>query len=234
MNSFYIPHILGKTIYLTKEESAHCIKVLRLKTGESVQLMDGKGSIYEALIVDPDPKSCLLEITKEEKTQNVRPYHLTIAIAPTKNMDRYEWFLEKATEIGIDRIIPILCRHSERKEVKSDRLNKIVIAAMKQSGQVYLPEITAQSTFEEVIKRGFNGDKLIAHCEPGEKNLLQNVIIPGNNILVLIGPEGDFDRSEINLALGNGFIPVSLGESRLRTETAGVVACHTAVLVNAR
>jgi 16S rRNA (uracil1498-N3)-methyltransferase len=232
MNSFYLPNIFGKTIQLSLEESRHCVKVLRLKKGDRIQLMNGKGSIFEAAILDPDPKGCQLEIVDEISISNSRNYQLTIAIAPTKNIDRLEWFLEKSTEIGIDRIVPLICQHAERKEVKSERLEKILVAAMKQSGQAFLPELTSQVTFKSLINSDFEGIKLIAHCELGPKTKLKDAVQTGKNVLILIGPEGDFDPSEIALALKNGFIPVSLGESRLRTETAGVVACHTVCLVN--
>jgi 16S rRNA (uracil1498-N3)-methyltransferase len=232
MNSFYLPGIYGKTIQLSLEESRHCVKVLRLKKGDRIQLMNGKGSIFEAAILDPDPKGCQLEIVDEISISNNRNYQLTIAIAPTKNIDRLEWFLEKSTEIGIDRIVPLICQHAERKEVKSERLEKILVAAMKQSGQAFLPELTSQVTFKSLINSDFEGIKLIAHCERGPKTKLKDAVQTGKNVLILIGPEGDFDPSEIALALKNGFIPVSLGESRLRTETAGVVACHTVCLVN--
>jgi 16S rRNA (uracil1498-N3)-methyltransferase len=232
MNSFYISDIIGSSIQLDADESKHCIKVLRLKKGDLVQLMNGKGSLYKAVIVAPDSKKCLLEIVEEEKFKNTRNYHLTIAIAPTKNNERLEWFLEKSTEIGIDKIVPIACQHSERKDIKIDRLEKILISAMKQSGQTYLPELTLMTSFKELVNSTFDGTKLIAHCESGEKRLLKNSILPGENILILIGPEGDFDPSEIKLALEKGFISVSLGDSRLRTETAGIVACHTVCLIN--
>ncbi len=232
MNSFYLPNIFGKTIQLSVEESKHCIKVLRLKKGDRVQLMNGKGSIFEATILDPNPKGCQLEIFEEISISNSRNYHLTIAIAPTKNIDRLEWFLEKSTEIGIDRIVPLICQHAERKEVKSERLEKILVAAMKQSGQAFLPELTSQIAFKNLVNSEFEGIKLIAHCENGPKIKLKEALQTGKNVLILIGPEGDFDPSEIALALKNGFIPVSLGASRLRTETAGVVACHTVCLVN--
>jgi 16S rRNA (uracil1498-N3)-methyltransferase len=232
MNSFYISEISGNTIKLNIEESKHCIKVLRLRKGDQVLLMNGRGSIFEAIIKTPDAKSCILEILKEEKHQNNRSYNLTIALAPTKNIDRYEWFIEKSTEIGIDRIIPLICKHSVRKEIKPERIEKILISAMKQSGQSFLPELTHPTSFKDLIKKPFDGDKLIAHCDTGAKNELKNSITPGKNILILIGPEGDFDAEEINLAMEKGFIPVSLGESRLRTETAGIVVCHTARLVN--
>ena len=232
MNSFYISAFKGNTVQLTPDESKHCIKVLRLKKGDRVQLMNGSGSIFEAVIGIPDSKACVLDIVKEEQFPNLRSYQLSIAIAPTKNMDRFEWFVEKATEIGIDNILPILCKHSERKELKLDRLEKILVSAMKQSGQTYLPELSRLTPFAEVVSRPFEGDKLIAHCVPGEKHSLKNVVTPGKNVLLLIGPEGDFDPSEIKLALEKGFLPVSLGASRLRTETAGVVGCHTVCLVN--
>lgn len=232
MNSFYISNITENYVQLTSEESKHCIKVLRLSKGDHVQLLNGKGSSFEAIIQTADQKACMLEILKEDKHPNYRSYHLTIAIAPTKNTDRFEWFTEKAAEIGIDKIVPIICKHSERKEIKNERLEKILISAMKQSEQKYLPELTRQQPFKELVMQSFNGDKLIAHCEPGNKKTLRNSITPGRNVLILIGPEGDFDPTEIKLALENGFIPVSLGDSRLRTETAGIVACHTAYLVN--
>ncbi len=232
MNSFYISAISGKTIQLNSEESNHCIKVLRLKKGDIVQLMNGKGSIFEAIIVIPDAKSTILEILEEKKYPETRNFQLTLAIAPTKNMDRFEWFVEKSVEIGIDRIVPIICKHSERKEIKTERLEKIIISAMKQSGQTYLPELSGTTSFSDFVKEPFNGDKMIAHCENGIKKMLKDSISPGRNTLILIGPEGDFDSSELELALENGYIPVSLGESRLRTETAGLVACHTAILIN--
>ncbi len=232
MNIFYNSNPNGDTIELNVEESRHCIKVLRLRKGDHVQIMNGKGSIYEAVIQSPDLNSCILEIIREEKNPHHRPYHLTIAIAPTKNMDRFEWFLEKSTEIGIDRIVPLICKHSERKEIKPDRLEKILISAMKQSGQTFLPELSLPISFKEFVTRQFEGEKMIAHCFKNEKIELKNSISRGKNIVILIGPEGDFDEDEINSAVKHGFKPVSLGESRLRTETAGIVACHTVCLVN--
>jgi 16S rRNA (uracil1498-N3)-methyltransferase len=232
MNIFYFSDMTGNSIALNEEESKHCIKVLRLQKGDNVLLMNGKGSIFEAVIIIPDVKSCKLEILSEKGGLNSRSYQLTIAIAPTKNIDRFEWFIEKSTEIGIDRIVPIICKHSERKDIKLDRLSKIIISAMKQSGQLFLPELAKPISFKELIGQSFSGDKLIAHCDSGDKKLLKSVIYPGNNVLVLIGPEGDFDRDEIKQAIGKGFIPVSMGESRLRTETAGLVACHTVCLIN--
>ena len=232
MNLFYIKEIPENSIELNIEESRHCIKVLRLRKGDHVFLLIGKGSIFEAVIQVPDPKSCVLQVVNEEKRLNSRRYRLTIAIAPTKNMDRFEWFTEKSAEIGIDQIIPLICQHSERKDLKSDRLEKILISAMKQSGQLFLPEISRPVSYKDLVNQPFDGDKMIAHCDSGYKNEFKNSIIPGRNILVLIGPEGDFSPEEIKTAIDKGFIPVSLGESRLRTETAGLVACHTVSLVN--
>jgi 16S rRNA (uracil1498-N3)-methyltransferase len=232
MNVFYLPEIRGNSAELNQEESRHCIRVLRMQEGYKVHLMNGKGSIYEAVISDPDPRACKLEIIKEIEIRIMRSYQLTVAIAPTRNIDRYEWFLEKSTEIGIDRIVPIICQHSERKEVKIERLEKILVSAMKQSGQPFLPELSKPVSFKNLINQPFNGYKFIAHCEDTVKKELKNEITPAKNVLILIGPEGDFDTAEINLAVENGFRPVSLGDSRLRTETAGLVACHTVCLVN--
>ncbi len=232
MNAFYIPEISGSPIKLNVEESRHCIKVLRLRKGDHVLLLNGKGSIFEAVIQIPDASSCMLDILKEDMCQSCRPYSLKIALAPTKNIDRFEWFVEKSTEIGIDRIIPLICQHSERKEIKPERIEKILISAMKQSGQTFLPELTKLTSFKDLISKPFKGDKLIAHCDTGDKKELKNTITPGKDVLILIGPEGDFDPEEIDLAIKKVFIPVSLGETRLRTETAGVVACHTVRLVN--
>jgi len=197
-----------------------------------VQLMNGKGSIFKAIITVPDSKACLLEIIEEKTIRNIRDYQIAIAIAPTKNMDRFEWFIEKSTEIGVDKIIPLICQHSERRDVKTERLEKILVAAMKQSGQLFLPELTPQISFKNLINSPFDGIKTIAHCEAGSKKRLCDAVSSGKSMLILIGPEGDFDPTEIKLAIENGFVPVSLGASRLRTETAGVVACHTVNLIN--
>jgi 16S rRNA (uracil1498-N3)-methyltransferase len=232
MHLFYISDLTKKTATLTAEESRHCLKVLRLRKGDKVQLLNGKGSIFQAVIQIPDPNGCQVEIVGEEHSEAVRPYHLSIAIAPTKSIDRFEWFLEKSTEIGIDRIVPLICRHSERRELKPERMERILVSAMKQSGQLLMPELVKPLTFDEFIIQPFTGDKFIAHCEPDTRVELKKLIRPRTNGLVLIGPEGDFDPEEIRDALINGFVPVSLGDSRLRTETAGLVACHTFCLMN--
>ncbi|HEY5510805.1 MAG TPA: 16S rRNA (uracil(1498)-N(3))-methyltransferase [Prolixibacteraceae bacterium] len=232
MNIFFVSDLSKGSIALNKEESRHCIKVLRLKKGDPILVMNGKGSRFHAIIENPDSNACQVTILDEERRQGDRLYHLTIAIAPTKNIDRFEWFLEKSTEIGIDRIVPIICQHSERKEIKTERLEKILISAIKQSGQLFLPELTPPVPLKNFIRQSFEGDKFIAHCDAGEKRLFKDSLSTGKNVLVLIGPEGDFDSVEIKLALEQGYVPVSLGESRLRTETAGIVACHTVCLVN--
>ena len=232
MHIFYTPDISGKTYTLDETESKHCVRVLRLEKGDEITLVDGKGGWFSAEIADPNPKRCVVNVIKSELNFGKREYQIHIAIAPTKNMDRIEWFLEKATEIGIDRVTPLLCRFSERKEVKLDRLEKVMISAMKQSLKAYLPQLDELTKFSDFIHQPFDGQKFIAHCEEQHRELLKNVLKPGENYLILIGPEGDFSPEEIELAINAGFLPVSLGNSRLRTETAGVVACHTFNLLN--
>jgi len=182
--------------------------------------------MYRCEISLASHKKCLVRILSTEKTP-ANPVQIHIAIAPTKNINRFEWFLEKATEIGIDEITPLVCAHSERKIVKPDRLNKVLIAALKQSLKSWLPHIHQPVSFNELIHREFDGQKFIAWCEAGEEDLLQKIYLPGSSALILVGPEGDFSPEEVEQATQAGFIPVSLGNSRLRTETAGVVACST-------
>jgi 16S rRNA (uracil1498-N3)-methyltransferase len=232
MHLFYTPDLSGKIYTLNESESKHCIKVLRLSINDQVQLIDGKGGFYTAQIIDANPKKCSVEIIKEEKEFGKRNHYLHIAIAPTKNNDRFEWFLEKATEIGINEITPIICEHSERKVIKPERLEKIIISAVKQSIKAYKPKLNKIIPYKDFMASEFQGDKFIAHCEEIEKTALKSSYKKGNSALVLIGPEGDFDPKEIALAKENNFQEISLGESRLRTETAGVVACHTINLLN--
>ncbi len=232
MQLFYIPNISGSEVILSETESKHAIRVLRLTVNSEVQVIDGKGGFYEAVISDAHPKKCKLLITNSIQEFDKRNFKLHIAIAPTKNIDRFEWFLEKCTEIGINEITPLLSEHSERKVIKPERLEKILISAMKQSLKAYLPKLNPITSFEEFILNSKFENKYIAHCYEGEKIHLKNTIIKGNDILVLIGPEGDFSLEEIEMAKQNGFLEVSLGMARLRTETAGVVACHIANLNN--
>jgi len=216
---------------LNSNESKHCIQVLRHKAGDVIKIINGKGTLFSAAVIDANPKRCTLG-NIESTFYPINKSLLHIAIAPTKNNDRLEWFTEKATEIGITAITPILCHHSERRHFKTDRLQKIVISAIKQSHQYHKPLINDLIAFEKFIAVPFEGSKYIAHCiNYIPKINLANVCKNELNCLILIGPEGDFSEKEVQLALNNGFISVSLGESRLRTETAGVVACHTVRLM---
>lgn len=232
MHIFYTPELSGKSYMLDETESKHCIRVLRLQQGDEITLVDGRGGFFTAEIADPNPKRCLVNVIKSELEFGLRNFQLQIAIAPTKNMDRIEWFLEKATEIGISRVTPLLCRYSERKEIKHDRLEKVMVSAMKQSLKAYLPQLDPLTRFADFIRQPFSGQKFIAHCEEQNREILKNLVEPNQNYLILIGPEGDFSTDEIEAALQAGFRPVSLGDSRLRTETAGLVACHTFNLLN--
>lgn len=231
MQIFYTPDIALRA-ELPEEEAGHCIRVLRLTEGDEILLTDGKGMFYKAAISRAHPKHCEVDILESWQQPALWNFQLHIAVAPTKNIDRMEWFAEKATEIGIDAITCLNCRFSERKEVKPARLEKILVSAMKQSQKATLPVLTGMTDFRTFVTQPFDGRKFIAHCEEGDKKLLKQLYQPGENALVLIGPEGDFSPEEIELALKNGFLPISLGESRLRTETAALVACHTIHVLN--
>ena len=232
MQLFYVPHISGNQVVLNEIESKHAIRVLRLPQGAIIKLVDGKGGFYEAKITDSNPKKCLLEIIGSQLEYEKKDFSIHIAIAPTKNIDRFEWFLEKCTEFGIDEITPILSEHSERKVIKPERLQKILVAAMKQSVKAYLPKLNDLTTLKAFIGRNNVSKKFIAHCIPGEKNHLQNQISGGENVVILIGPEGDFSHEEVEWAKEYGYKETSLGNARLRTETAGVAACHIINLAN--
>lgn len=231
MHIFYAPDIEHDTV-LPEEESGHAIRVLRLKEGDEITLTNGKGSFFRASIVTAHQKHCRLELLEHCQQEELWPFYLHIAIAPTKNMDRMEWFVEKATEIGIDGITCLNCRFSERREIKTARLEKILISAMKQSKKASLPLLTGMTGFSDFVKLPFDGRKFIAHCEEGEKVLLSQTYHPREKVLILIGPEGDFSPDEIKLAVQNGFEPISLGKSRLRTETAALAACQTVHVLN--
>jgi 16S rRNA (uracil1498-N3)-methyltransferase len=231
MALFYVPNLTSGSV-LPEEESQHAVKVLRLQVGAEISVVDGVGGFYKAKITNPHPKHCGFEIIETSAEFGKRDYKLHIAIAPTKNIERLEWFIEKATEIGIDEITPIICRFSERKIVKEERLEKIIVSAAKQSLKAYFPKLNPLSTFDDLLKKHEATQKFIAHCYEDDKRLLQTEIKKSSDILILIGPEGDFSIEEVQKAISLGFVPVSLGESRLRTETAGVVACHTAAIIN--
>lgn len=235
MQLFYAPDITTPLYTLPEEESGHCVRVLRLKEGDSLHITDGRGTLYRAVVEDAHPKRCTIRIVEEHPEWEKRPYSLTIAVAPTKNIDRIEWFVEKATECGIDRIIPILCDHSERKIVKTDRLEKIAASAMKQSLKAYMPKVEPLTPIKDVLSEPFEGVKLIAHCEEDmERIFMGDVLRKGENVVVLIGPEGDFSPKEIEAARKAGFVEISLGNSRLRTETAALAAAMFTAFVNSR
>jgi 16S rRNA (uracil1498-N3)-methyltransferase len=233
MQLFYNPNINEATENFTfdKEESKHIIKVLRKKGGDILFVTNGLGYLFKTEIVVGSDSKCTVKIISFELAATPK-YHLHLAVAPTKMNDRYEWFLEKATEIGISEITPIICDHSERKFVKTDRFDKILQSAMKQSLHYYLPKLNESISFKDFIKQKKEGLLLIAHCEETDKRSLKSLLKPNENITILIGPEGDFSNKEITLAIENNYIPVTLGSTRLRTETAAIVACHSVVLIN--
>jgi len=267
MHLFFVPNLSASSI-LPEEESLHAVKVLRLKTADSIQIVDGKGGFFNARITTPHHKNCAFEITETLVDASRRNYKLHIAIAPTKNIQRLEWFIEKATEIGIDEITPVFCQNSERKVVKEERLEKIIVSAAKQSQKAQFPTLNPSCTFDHLIKSYKADQQFIAHCytspqpspkerentspQPSptereyegrmnvssienstfERKILKSEIKPGKSILILIGPEGDFSPEEVSIAIKNDYQPVSLGDSRLRTETAGVVACCTVAFCN--
>ena len=215
-----------------KTESRHIVKVLRKKEDDLLHITNGKNELFTVKIILANDKKCLVEILVCETKPKPWNYHLHIVIAPTKNNDRLEWFLEKATEIGIDEITPIICANSERTVLKRDRLDKILQSAMKQSLKFILPKLNEPIKFSDFIKQDFDANLFIAHCEELDKKPFSKTIKPNINILIMIGPEGDFNPNEIEKAIAQKFIPVTLGESRLRTETAGVVATQTVALIN--
>jgi 16S rRNA (uracil1498-N3)-methyltransferase len=229
MHLFYVPKLTSvtKSIYLSEDESKHACRVLRLKMNDEVSLLDGVGGVYHARIEEDNPKKCLLQIISV--TQELKPtLEVHIAIAPTKNMDRIEWFVEKATEIGLTELTLIICDHSERKIVKTERLEKILVSAMKQSKRTFIPKLNAVVSFAEFLKQHDQG--ALAHCEVGEKKTLQTVC-QASNYPILIGPEGDFSTKEIAAAKAKGYDFVMLGNTRLRTETAGLYACIQAKMI---
>lgn len=224
MIQFYIPDISNATT-LPEAESGHCVRVLRMSVGDEIVCVDGNGGRYQCRITEAHPKHCAVEILSK---QDIAPHwgvNITLCFAPTKNMDRIEWMAEKCTEIGVDRLIPVKCAHSERKELKTERLNKILVSAMKQSLKATLPRLDELQPLNEVLTSDFKGEKFICYCaEDIPRKDFAKEYQPGKDVVVLIGPEGDFSPEEVRIALENGWQAVTLGESRLRTETAGTVA----------
>jgi 16S rRNA (uracil1498-N3)-methyltransferase len=233
MQLFYNPNIdaTTETFSFDKEESKHIIKVLRKKDSDILFVTNGEGYLFETEITLASDSKCTVKIISSEKKEKSK-YHLHLAVAPTKMNDRYEWFLEKATEIGVHEITPIICYRSERKVINNERFEKIILTAMKQSNELYLPKLNEAVSLKEFIKHKNDGLQLIAHCEDTDKKTLKSVLKPNENITLLIGPEGDFSEKEITMAIDNQYVPVSLGNTRLRTETAAVVACHSIAFFN--
>lgn len=233
MQLFYNPEISedAETFFFDREESKHIIKVLRKKEGDNLFVTNGLGFLFKTEITLASDSKCQVKIVSSEKGEALK-YHLHLAVAPTKMNDRFEWFLEKATEIGVSEITPIICDHSERKIIKTDRFDKIIQSAMKQSLHYYLPKLNEPIAFKDFIKQENKGLNLIAHCEETDKKSLKAVVQPNQDATILIGPEGDFSEKEIKLALENNYLAVMLGNTRLRTETAAVVACHSVAFIN--
>lgn len=230
MEIFFAREIDGTFCHLTEEESAHCVKVLRHREGDEIHVIDGEGTFYTCRLCDASPKGATAQILEVEKDWGAHPYHLSMAVCPTKNNDRYEWFAEKATEMGLDRIAPVIGEHSERRVFKTERLAKILLSASKQSLKGAIPQISEPVSVKEFIKECDAELKLICYCFEEEtlrrsiKEVLAEKAADNCTIAILIGPEGDFSREEAKLAMENGFIPVHLGDSRLRTETAALTA----------
>lgn len=233
MQYFYSPDAnIGNILELDREESRHLIRSLRKKLNDKVHITNGKGEVFEATIVDDNMNSCILNITNLVEAKFQTNYELHIAISPLKSQDRFEWFVEKASEIGISSITPIKCVRSEKTNIKIERLERIALSAMKQSLKTKLPTINELTDFEEFISAQTDDfSKFIAWCETDKEELFSNMEI-GKKTLILIGPEGDFTNEEVEMAVKKGFKPISLGQSRFRTETAAVLACHTVFLAN--
>ncbi len=235
MHLFYTPDITTPSYTLNEEESKHAVRVLRLAVGDKIQLIDGNGGWYEAEITNDNPKRCSVNILDIKKEVGKRTWNLHIALAPTKNMDRLEWFVEKATEMGIDEISLLDCSNSERTIVKNERIQKVAIAAVKQSLKAYIPKLNEMTSYKKFIAAAgnFQGEKFIAHCNSRDTlPHLKNLYSSDKNAMILIGPEGDFTLDEVKLALDNGFKEINLGESRLRTETAALYACTALNILN--
>lgn len=234
MQLFYAPEISLPRYTLPEEESKHCVRVLRMTVGDELHLTDGKGNMHRCKVVSDNVKRCEVEVVETMSEYERMSYGLVMCVAPTKNIDRFEWFLEKATEIGITEVYPLECDHSERRQIKHEREEKVITAAVKQSLKAYHPTLHDLTSVRDVIAMDFDGEKYIAHCDSsfGERPYLGNLVKKGANTLILIGPEGDFSKEEINFALQNGFKAISLGRERLRTETAAVVATTVVATIN--
>ncbi len=239
MQLFYAPNITPPCYTLSEEESKHCVRVLRLGEGDTIHITDGRGNLFCCAITQASPKRCSVEVTSTQSEFEKMPYLLTVAIAPTKSNDRYHWFLEKATEVGISQVIPIITHHSERRQVKRERDEKIITSAMKQSLKAYHPLLHESMSFSELVTRGGGAElKFIAHCGEAQSSdgfvYLPNAVSAGVSVELLIGPEGDFSPEEVELAVANGYREITLGSQRLRTETAALTAVVMVNVVNNR
>jgi len=233
MQIFYAIGINDNICVLDENESKHCIRVLRMTKGSKVKVVDGKGNLFEGFISDPDPHDCEITLTNVIRDFERRNYRLHIAISPLKNHDRFEWFVEKSVEIGIDEITPLICKHSEKSGIKTERVKNLIISAMKQSLKAKSTALNRPCFFNDFINSDLSGDLIITHCNKKlARNRITEVYPKGNDAVILIGPEGDFSEEEINDAIIKGFKAVHLGNSRLRTETAGIAACHSIYFIN--
>jgi 16S rRNA (uracil1498-N3)-methyltransferase len=233
MNLFFIPELEGSqtSVCLGSEESRHCISSLRMIAGDLILLTNGRGLKATGRITGPDKKQCMVEVVETCHIPE-RNCRLHLAVAPTKNHDRFEWFAEKATELGVEEITPLICSRSERKKIQKDRLSRVITAALKQSGGYWLPGVNGETAFNELVRQSFAGTKYIAYCSEVPAVLLFKALERSANCTILIGPEGDFSQDEVKLAMQHGFQTVSLGRNRLRTETAAVTACSVFNLKN--
>lgn len=234
MQLFYAPAITLPRYTLPEEESRHCVRVLRLGAGDPLHLTDGRGNLYRCEVEEPDARRCVVRVRETLADYGRLPYRLTMAVAPTKHIERFEWFLEKATEVGIEAVVPLDCERSERRILKPEREQKVLIAAMKQSLKACLPTLHPLTPLREVLERPFAGRRFIAHCGAPvrRKGYLPDLLHRGEEALVLIGPEGDFSPEEVALAVERGFEEITLGDQRLRTETAAVAATVMVSVVN--
>lgn len=237
MQLFYAPDLTPPLYTLSEEESKHCVRVLRLGCGDTLHITDGRGNLFCCELTNADPRRCTVRVVETRSAWEKLPYALTMAVAPTKNADRFEWFLEKATEVGVGTIVPLDAEHSERRVYKPERGERVITAAMKQSLKAYRPELRPLTPLREAVSTPFEGRKFIAHCAPAQssagKAYLPSTLRPGEAALVFIGPEGDFSPEEIAFALANGFEEITLGTQRLRTETAALAAVVMVSVVNA-
>ncbi|MDX9726413.1 MAG: 16S rRNA (uracil(1498)-N(3))-methyltransferase [Bacteroidales bacterium] len=233
MQLFYVPDIKGSRCELDRNESRHCTRVMRMTRGDTIMITDGRGNLYEGVIDDPDPSACRVNITGKTTGAGEKNYRLHMAISPLKNPERFEWFVEKSVELGIDEITPLICHNTEKTRIKAERMENIIISAMKQSLKTLKPVLHEPVSFLTFIADATDGIRMIPHCNSDmERKPFGSVYRKGCDATILIGPEGDFTPEEISAAIEKGFSPVHLGSSRLRTETAGIAACHSVYYIN--